>query len=257
MYRDNPLKKRLGQGKKALGCWLNLAHPAIAEIMGLAGYDLVLMDLEHGLGELDQAADMLRGLAHTPAATAVRAPANDPVFLKRILDQGPDAVMIPMVETAEEARAAVAACRYPPKGNRGWAAGVARASSYGLVKDYTLKAADNLVVILQIESVTAVGNIDAIAGVEGVDMLFVGRNDLAASAGHILQLDHPEVNAMLDRVEAAARRAGRWLGTVPSRDLDTAALFRRGFDLVMPASDISLLRDAALKQVEEMAPLLG
>jgi 4-hydroxy-2-oxoheptanedioate aldolase len=244
------LRRKLDQQRPLFGVWLQLAHPAIAELMGLVGYDIVLVDMEHGAGSLADTANMMRGAQRSEAAVMVRVPAADPAFLKPLLDQGPDGVMIPMVDSAEEARRAVAACRYPPKGNRGWAAGVARGSLYGLDEDYTRGTADGLVIACQIESVRAVRNIDAICAVEGIDIIFVGRNDLAADAGHILELDHPDVNTMVDDVLAAAKRAGRKTGTVPSAGRGWAALFDEGFDVVLPSGDISLLRDAARAELD-------
>jgi 2-keto-3-deoxy-L-rhamnonate aldolase RhmA len=126
MNRSNPLRKGLAENRKLFGCWLQLTSPPIAEMMALVGYDLLVIDMEHGPVALSEAADMMRGIARTDAGAVVRIPANDPVFIDRLLDQGPDGIMIPMIETSGEAKDAVAACRYPPRGKRGWAAGVAR-----------------------------------------------------------------------------------------------------------------------------------
>ncbi|MCB9992784.1 MAG: aldolase [Hyphomicrobiaceae bacterium] len=250
MTATNPLRRRLEEGRTILGVWQQLSHPAVAELVALAGYDMVLIDLEHGPGSLFETANMMRGIAGTGSSAMVRVPANDPVILKRLLDQGPDGVMIPMVESADEACAAVAACRYPPKGRRGWAAGVARAARYGFDRDYTLKTASELVIACQIESVAGVRDVDAIAAVEGVDVIFVGRNDLAADAGHILDLDHPEVDAMLYKCLEAARRNGKKAGTVPSARRNWQSLFSDGFDMVVPSSDISFIRDGASAELD-------
>ncbi len=251
MEKINPIKSALAGNRKIFGVWLQLFHPAIAEMVALIGYDIVVIDMEHGPGDLQQAANMMRGISGTGAAAMVRVPSNEPVILKRLLDQGPDAVMIPLVETADEARAAVAACRFPPRGHRGWAAGVARASRYGLDPGYTGEAADRLFIACQIESVKGVNNVGEIAAVEGVDMIFIGRNDLAADAGHILQLDHPDVLRMLRTTAATARKAGKYVGTVPSGGLGWSQLYEEGFDLVLPSGDISLLRDACMAEVQK------
>ena len=246
---SNPLRQRLARSEPIFGCWLQFAHPAIAELMSCAGYDMVLIDMEHGPGGLMDTANMLRGASRMGAGAMVRIPANDPVFLKRLLDQGPDGVMAPMVESAAEARALVAACRYPPRGNRGWAAGVARAARFGFDPDYTLATAPQLVIACQIESVKGVENAEEIATVEGVDIIFIGRNDLAADSGHILDLDHPEVERLVRLSFEAARRRGKKTGTVPSAGRDWASLFDEGYDMVLPSGDISLLRDAAHAEV--------
>jgi 4-hydroxy-2-oxoheptanedioate aldolase len=245
----NPLRERLTQNEPMFGIWLQFAHPGIAELAACAGYDIALIDMEHGPGGLMDTANMMRGVARSSTATMVRIPANDPVFLKRLLDQGPDGVMVPMVETAAEARAAVAACRYPPHGSRGWAAGVARAARFGFDPDYTLSTASQIVIACQIESVKGVENAEEIAAVDGVDILFLGRNDLAADAGHILDLDHPEVEELVRRSVHAARRHGKKVGTIPSAGRDWIALFEEGFDVVLPSGDISLLRDATSAEI--------
>ena len=257
MYKPNPLKTALAENRKIFGIWLQLFHPAIAEMVALVGYDVVVIDMEHGPGDLQETANMMRGISGTGAAAMVRIPSNEPVILKRLLDQGPDAVMIPMVETAAEARAAIAACRFPPRGNRGWAAGVARASRYGLDGNYTAAAADSLFIACQIESVKGVEHIEEISAVDGVDMIFIGRNDLAADCGHILELDHPEVVAMLRGVATVAQKAGKKIGTVPSAGLGWAQLFKDGFDMVLPSGDISLLRDACLAEVRSFRESFG
>lgn len=249
MTTTNRLRRRLTEGRTVLGIWQQLAHPAIAELMAFAGYEMVLIDMEHGPGSVFDTANMMRAIAGTGSSAMVRVPANDPVFLKRLLDQGPDGVMIPMVESAEEARAAVSACRYPPGGKRGWAAGVARAARYGFDPDYTLETSLDLVIACQIESVAGVENADAIAAVDGVEVVFIGRNDLAADSGHILDLDHPEVDALVARAFEAARRHGKKAGTVPSAKRDWRSLFKDGYDVVVPSADTSFLRDAAAAEV--------
>jgi 4-hydroxy-2-oxoheptanedioate aldolase len=253
----NQLRRRLSEGKTVMGVWQQLSHPAIAELMAFAGYEMVLIDMEHGPGSLFETANMMRGIAGTGSSAMVRVPWNDPVFLKRLLDQGPDGVMIPMVESAEEARAAVAACRYPPAGKRGWAAGVARAARYGFDPDYTHASSKDLVIACQIESVAGVENADAIAAVDGVDVVFIGRNDLAADAGHILELDHPAVDALLARSFDAAKRHGKKVGTVPSAKRDWASLFRDGYDMVVPSADTSFLRDGAAAEVSAYRKFSG
>jgi 4-hydroxy-2-oxoheptanedioate aldolase len=249
MQIENPFRRLVEAGGPILGIWQQLSHPAVAELMAFAGYDVVLIDMEHGPGSLTQTADMLRGVAGTGAASMVRIPANDPVMLKALLDQGPDGVMIPMVQNAQEAKAAVAACRYPTEGRRGWAAGVARAARYGFDPDYTLSTSRQLVIACQIESVVAAEQADEIAATEGVDIIFVGRNDLAADAGHLLDLDHPEVDKLVGLALAAAKRRGKLAGTVPSSGRSWRTLFDDGFDFVLPSGDISMLRDSAAAEI--------
>jgi 4-hydroxy-2-oxoheptanedioate aldolase len=248
--KPNSAKASLDAKKKLLGCWLQLFSPVAGEMMGLCGYDLVLIDMEHGLGAVADAANVMRAVRGTGASSFVRVPTNDAVIIRTLMDQGVDGIMVPMVETPEAARAVVQACRYPPKGVRGLAIGVARGSNYGMDDSYVETVDDHTVVICQIETVAAVRRAKEIVEVDGVDMLFIGRNDLAADSGHILDLDHPEVNAMTDEVMAIAHAAGKTVGTVPSAGRGWQQLLTDGFDLVIPSSDISILRAFGQEEVD-------
>ena len=238
----NTAKTSLRANEKLMGCWIQLFSPVVAEMMGHCGYDLLMLDMEHGLGSVQDAANVMRAVSGTGAASFVRLPANDPVIMKTLMDQGADGIMVPMIESPEAARAVVSACRYPPKGVRGLAVGIARGSRYGMDDAYVAEVDQKTVIACQIETVEGVRRASEIAAVDGVDMLFVGRNDLAADSGHILDLDHPEVNALVDEVLAVAKGAGKKIGTVPSAGRTWRRLVEEGFDLVIPSSDISILR---------------
>ena len=240
--KPNTAKASLDAKKKLLGCWLQLFSPVVGEMMGLCGYDLVLIDMEHGLGSVADAANIMRAVRGTGASSFVRVPTNDATIIKTLMDQGVDGIMAPMIDTPEAARDVVRACRYPPKGVRGLAIGIARGADYGMDASYVETIDDHTVIICQIETVAAVGRAKEIAEVDGVDMLFIGRNDLAADSGHILDLDHPEVEAMTNEVMAIAHAAGKTVGTVPSAGRSWRQLLSDGFDLVIPSSDISILR---------------
>jgi len=254
-FSANTAKRSLEDNRQVFGCWLQLFNPVVGEMIGLCGYDLVMLDMEHGLGSVQDAANVMRAVKGTGASCFVRLPANDPTILKTLMDQGVDGVMVPMVEPPGEAAAIVAACRYPPQGKRGLAVGIARAAQYGLDTAYVDNVNENSFIICQIETIAGVKRAKEIAETDGIDMLFVGRNDLAADSGHILDLDHPEVNAMLDQVLAAAKAAGKKAGTVPSDKLSWQNLFAQGFDLVIPSSDISILRQFGQKEVGEFRAL--
>jgi 4-hydroxy-2-oxoheptanedioate aldolase len=245
MFQENRLKRRLGAGEQVYGAWLSLASAAVAELVASAGFDFVIVDQEHGAGSLEDAAHMLRATAAVGCPAILRVPWNDQVYLKRILDLGAQSLMIPMVETPEEAASAVAACRYPPRGRRGYAAPAMRCSGYGLAKDYVARAHEELLLIVQIESAAAAERAEAIAAVDGVDMVLIGVNDLAGSIGRLERLGEPEVDALVRLAEAGIRRAGKPLGSVPSARRDTAGLFRDGYLLVAGAGDSTLLREAA------------
>jgi 4-hydroxy-2-oxoheptanedioate aldolase len=255
--KPNSAKASLDDKKKLLGCWLQLFSPVVGEMMGLCGYDFVLIDMEHGLGSVADAANMMRAVRGTGASAFVRVPTNDATIIKTLMDQGVDGIMVPMVETPEAARAVVQACRYPPKGIRGLAIGIARGADYGMDATYVDTVDDHTVVICQIETVAGVRRAREIAEVDGVDMLFIGRNDLAADSGHILDLDHPEVNAMTDAVMAIAHAAGKTVGTVPSAGRSWQQLLTDGFDVVIPSSDISILRMFGQEEVSAFKALTG
>lgn len=251
MYRANTLKQRLRNGEQVLGCWSMLGHPQVAEILSLAGFDYIVLDQEHGLGDATSLAAQLHAMSATPTVGVVRVPWNDHVYLKRVLDAGAEAVLIPSIDTAEDARAAVAACLYPPRGRRGTASSSVRASSYGMAADYVATCAENLLIACQIESAKAVENIDAILAVEGVDLMFIGPFDLSATVGRMGDLEHPEVAGLIEHAEARIRAAGRPMGTVPHPGCTWKDMFVRGYQFVNAGSDISRLRDAALADVRD------
>jgi len=258
MYRDNPLTAKLRAGRPGLGCWLTLGDSATAEILGLAGYDCVLMDHEHGAIDLRETLTCLQALSALPAAGLIRVPWNDPVYIKRVLDLGVEGVMVPSVNSAEEARAAVAACRYPPGGVRGAAYPIVRAADYGLARDrYRQTGEGNLLILCQIESAQAVEAVPDIAAVDGVDVLFVGPYDLSGSIGRLGRFDDPEVAALVRRAERAVKDSGRWLGALPSLGRTPADMVRDGADLVIAGSDVRLLRDAARAEVAAFRTAAG
>ena len=250
MARLIDLKGRMRGGEQVFGGFVNAASPVMAEVMALAGYDCLMIDREHGPGDILNAQAQVTALRTTDCAALMRIPANDPAELKRCLDIGLDGVMIPAISSAEEAHAAVTACRYPPAGIRGMAAGVVRASGYGTdLANYMATGVHQLLVICQIETAGGLDRVGEIATVEGVDMLFVGPYDLSANLGHLGEPDHPEIDAAIARVEAAARRAGKLLGIIPTPERSVGDLFARGFHMVLGTADIILLREAAMADV--------
>lgn len=257
MYRPNAVKARLRAGGKALGCWTVLGSPAAVELLGFAGFDYILLDQEHGLGEPSNLTAQLQAMSATPATSVVRVPWNDHVYLKRVLDAGVEGVMVPSVETAEEARAAVAACRYPPLGRRGAAASSARASNYGMAPDYVATCADHLLIVLQIEFAKGVANIDAILAVEGIDVMFIGPHDLSGTVGQLGNLKHPEVAALIARAEERILASDIPMGTVPHPGCSALDMFARGYSFVNAGSDVSRLRDSALADVRAFRQLYG
>jgi 4-hydroxy-2-oxoheptanedioate aldolase len=257
MYRPNILKARLEAGESVYGAWVGSGSPGNTEIMGHAGFDFLVIDQEHGAGEMADAVASLRAAESSGTPCIVRAPWNDPIWLKRILDAGAQSVMIPSVETAAAAAAAVRACRYPPAGTRGYAAGAVRASAYGLEPGYVHKANGNLLLVLQIESAAAVEQAAEICAVDGVDVVFIGANDLAGSIGRLEQLDHPDVRSLVQRAEDVILASGKPMGTVPSAGASWPELFARGYRMVVGPHDVILLREAARAAVLEYARFRG
>ncbi len=246
-------KRRVTSGQPVVGCWLEMCSPIAAEVIAQAGYDAVLIDLEHGPGSILDAVALMHAVQARACAPLIRVPSNDPVILKRVLDIGVVGVMIPAVNTAAEATAAVAACRYPPKGIRGMATSIVRASDYGAnSRDYLAAADDSLLIMCQIESAEAVDNVAAIAATEGVDLLFIGPSDLSASLGYPGEPDHPEVRKKMAQVEAAAKQAGRALGGIPTPERSAEDLLAAGYGLILADSDVGLLGGSARARVKAL-----
>jgi 4-hydroxy-2-oxoheptanedioate aldolase len=256
MFKPNKLKQRVAQNKPSLGVWIALTDPAIAEIAGHAGYDYAIIDLEHGMAELKDAVNMLRALAAFDTTAMVRVPGHDTDFLKRVLDIGAQTLMVPMVETADQARAIVSACRYPPLGTRGYAAPGVRVSGYGKSTDYVDRAADELFIALQIESLKGVENAQEIAAVDGVDLIFIGAADLSGDMGMLAQTGRPEVVEQITKCVTSVKAAGKPVGSIPRPDRSNIELLEDGFIVVTGGVDVGLLRNAANEDVRNFASYL-
>ena len=250
MWRPNAVKARLRAGETAYGLFHGFASPLVAELLGLVGYDFVLIDGEHGPGDVMTHLSQIQAVQATPAMAMLRVASNDPVQFKRELDIGVEGVMVPNVSSAAEAAAAVASCRYPNAGKRGFAAPILRAANFGLATaDYVAKAADELLIAVQIETLAGAANAAEIAAVEGVDAVFIGPNDLSGDLGALGQFDHPDFIKAVAAIEAGVKSAGKVLGCLPYPGSDPAELHRRGHRFICSGADIALLRDAALAQL--------
>ncbi len=205
--RGMALKERLKAGAVAYGAWLSIADPVVAEIMAGAGLDYVMIDTEHAPWSLERLQTALMAFRGVETVPIVRVPWNDQVHVKQALDVGAEGILAPMVRTLAEAKALVAACRYPPDGIRGF--GPRRASDYGRdIEGYMALANGSTIIIPQIEDVRTVDEIEAILDLPGVDALCIGPNDLSGSAGLLRQHDHPVVKRAIDRILAAAKARG-------------------------------------------------
>jgi len=237
---ENRFKRALAQGKQQIGLWLSLASPAATEVAAGAGFDWLLIDMEHAPNELPDVAHHLRAAEGGTAEPVVRVPWNDAVMVKRLLDIGAKSLLFPFVQSAEEARRAVAATRYPPGGVRGFA-GTTRANRYGRVPDYAKRAAGEICVLVQCETRKAVADIAAIAAVNGVDGIFIGPADLAADMGHLADTQHAEVQAAILDAGKRIRAAGKAPGFLSLREDETRRVLAGGFLFVAVHTDVALL----------------
>jgi 4-hydroxy-2-oxoheptanedioate aldolase len=241
----NPFKTALGRGDVTFGLWLALADPSSAELCATSGFDWVLVDGEHGPYDLRTTLAVLQAVAPHPSQAIVRVPSHDPALIKQVLDLGACTLLVPMVENAAQAIDLVRATRYPPEGIRGVGSILARASRWGDWEDYLQVANGRQCLIVQVESMTAVSNAEQIARVEGVDGVFVGPVDLAASMGHLGQPAHPEVVAAIDSAIDAILRAGKAPGIFCPDEAMARRYVDRGVRFVAVGADAILLARAA------------
>ncbi len=249
----NPFKHLLERsgGQPPIGTWLLSGSPLLAEAAGHAGFDWGVIDMEHGPLDLGTVVHLLQAVAGTRLVPVVRVPWNDTVTIKRVLDAGATTLLVPFVQNAAEAAAAVAATRYPPQGVRGMA-GMSRAARFGMATDHFTTANQGLSVIVQIESLSALAQLEAIAAVDGVDAIFMGPADLSGSMGLAGQTSHPQVmEAMAD----AARRchaAGKPVGSI-GVELAMVAQYRAwGYNFLAVDSDIGLFMQGAQQSIKAL-----
>lgn len=240
----NAFKSALASGELQIGLWSSLCSNIAAEVVAHSGFDWILLDSEHSPNEVPDLLVQLQALNGGTATGIVRPAWNDIVLIKRVLDIGAQGILVPFVQSAEEARQAVAATRYPPRGVRG-VTGSGRAARYGRVKNYLREAESEICVIVQIETREALGRLEEIAGVDGVDGVFIGPADLAASMGHV-------GNPQAEDVQAAIKDAAARLGAIekPAGILAFAPDIAKtyidwGYSFVAVGSDLSLLAQGA------------
>jgi 4-hydroxy-2-oxoheptanedioate aldolase len=241
----NTFKRALKAGRQQIGLWSNLSSIFTVEVIAGAGFDWILLDTEHSPNELPMVYSQLQaaasgGLAHP----AVRLPWNDAVMIKRFLDAGAQTLLLPMVETAEEAARAVAATRYPPDGIRGFS-GAARAMRFGRVADYHERAAEEICVLVQVETKRGLENLDAIATTQGVDGVFIGPGDLSAALGYLGQQKHPDVVAIIEGVIRRIRELGNAPGILTSDEALARRYIEAGSLFTAVGSDIGILTRGA------------
>lgn len=223
------------------GMWVCSGSPLIAELCAGAGLDWILIDAEHSPNGIESVLAQLQAVHGYPVDVMVRPPLNDTALIKQYLDVGVQNLLIPMVNNRSEALAAVAAVRYPPQGVRGVGSALARASRWNRIPEYLERAADTVSVTVQIESTAAVEAVGEILTVDGVDAIFLGPSDLAASMGYLGQQEHAEVRAAVERCLGAARDAGKPAGVNAFNEATARAYMDAGASFVLVGADVAIL----------------
>lgn len=250
VHPANSFKARLGK-QQQIGFFATLGSPSLTELLAGCGFDWVLIDTEHSPIEIPDVIDHIRAVEGAGLPAIVRPAWNDTVTIKRILDQGAQTLLIPYVENADEARQAVSAMRFPPHGVRG-VSGSSRASNYGLHQEYFKKAEAELCLIVQIESQNALANIEEIASVDGVDAVFIGPSDLAASMGHIGNAQHPDVQAAIDEGFRRIKATGKARGYLTGNEEEFKRRMDQGIDFISFAGDAVFIARSTMALVNRL-----
>jgi len=240
----NEFKHALARGETQIGLWSSMPDPYIAEGLSHAGFDWIVFDTEHAPSDPVIMVSLLQAAQTGTASPVARPAANDPVLIKRMLDVGAQTLVIPYVQSAQEAEAAVSAMRYPPDGIRG-VAGLTRAAGFGRIAGYQQKAAQELCCIVQVETGEALDAIEEIAAVDGIDGLFIGPSDLAASLGHPGDIMHAEVQTAIEDAIRRIRAAGKPAGILATNDEYAQRCLEMGCGFVAVGSDLLMLMRAA------------
>jgi 4-hydroxy-2-oxoheptanedioate aldolase len=240
----NRFKARLLAGETQIGFWNTIPDPSVVEALAGAGYDWIVLDTEHTPVEVSAMLPLLQAVAAWPTAPVVRPSVNDTALIKRHLDQGAQTILLPMIQSRDEAIAAVRAVRYAPRGVRG-VAGTMRAALYGRVRDYQLVADAEICLLVQVETAEALARLDEIAGVEGVDGVFIGPSDLAASMGHPGNPGHPAVRAAIMAAIARLCALGKPAGILTLNEDFARECIAAGATFVAVGLDAALLVNAA------------
>lgn len=240
----NKFKAAIKERRPQIGIWSSLCSNIAADILGTAGFDWVLIDIEHSPNDMSSVLSQLQAYEFGDTTPIVRPAWNDPVFFKRLLDIGALTFLVPMIQNAEEARAAVSATRYPPHGVRGVSL-MTRTNRYGRIADYLERIQDEICVLVQVETLAAVARVDEIAAVDGVDGVFFGPADLSADMGYIGRPGHLEVVAAITKAAETVARAGKPAGILVGDATQAADWLKCGFSFVACSSDLALLARGA------------
>ena len=251
MISGNPFKSALANGQQQIGLWLSMADPYLAEVSATAGFDWLLIDGEHAPNDLRSTLAALQAIAPYPSQPVVRAVAGEVPLIKQLLDIGVRNLLVPMVDTAEQARTLVSATRYPPLGIRGVGSAVGRASRWSARADYLDKADGEVCLLVQAETVTALNNLEAICAVDGVDGVFIGPADLAASMGHRGKPGHPEVQAAIEQAMKTIIASGKAAGTLTSDPALARRYLALGCTFVATGVDVLVYANAIRRMASD------
>lgn len=261
MFRENRLKTKLQRGEKPFGCWVFMGGGDTTELLSMMGFDALIIDHEHILASPHELITQLRAAQATDTTCIVRVPSHDATMIKRVIDAGVEGVLVPTVETADEARAIVAACRYRPHGgDRGVGYPESRAANWGLAEiGYPKQYRDRLLISVIIETRKGVENIEEIVAVDGLDMIIPGAGDLLADVvddfdalGGYGAYDNAELTQLIAHVEEVVKGSTKWLGGVTRGTASAKEMLARGYDFVTPTADSWLLMDGVKQVVDDM-----
>lgn len=254
MPARNPFKQALAEGRLQLGLWQALASPLTVELCAGAGFDWMLLDGEHGPNDPPSLLAQLQAIGGSRTQAVGRPPIGETWVIKQYLDIGFTTLLIPMVDTPEQAARIVAACRYPPDGTRGVGSGIVRASGFSRRSDYLQVANDEICVLVQIETREGLSNLEAIVNTDGVDGVFIGPADLSAALGHRGKPSHPEVQAEIERAFRVIDAAGKPAGILMADETLARRHIEQGFRFVAVGSDVGLMVKATDGLLERYRP---
>ena len=246
------LKEKLSAGEAVHGCWLNSGSAINAEIVGNAGFDWVTLDLEHGIGTENNLINQLQALSGSETVRIVRVEALVRQRVSRVLELGADGVLFPQIQNSQEAEQAISYMRYPPDGVRGMA-NMIRATDFGQsFEEYYTGYKDNLLGIIQIETLESLNYLDEIASIDGVDVLFVGPADMSLALGVFRQFDHPKYIETLEKVRDAAMKAGKATGTLLRNPDEYEKYYKLGYRMLGCGADSVFVLQGALDMAREL-----
>jgi len=248
--RKNIFKKKIKNFDKQIGVWSCLASNTVAEILSIAGFDWIVIDMEHSPNDIQEVLTQLQIIQGYESEPMVRVPWNEPIMVKRVLDMGAQTILFPFVENKKEAEEAVSATRYPPKGIRGVMSS-ARMNKYGNVADYYNIAEKEICVIVQCETKNAIENISKIAAVDGIDGIFVGPSDLSASLGKIGQFEDPDVQFLINKAKKSCAKYNKPIGILTGKKDFAKKYISDGFTFVAINSDTNLIARSAENLLKE------